>query len=83
MSFYASPSAELNALKVSMDTVALSVNEIKVELRHSTKALDSLRDRFDAHEKAPAHVHAGARLSDMAKDLESIEKRLRALEQGR
>jgi len=45
MSFASQPADELRSLKVSVDTVALSVNEIGVELRHTRLDADKLEKR--------------------------------------
>lgn len=50
MTFATRPADELKALKTVVETVALSVNEIKVELRYARERHDELNKKVADHE---------------------------------
>jgi len=50
VSFAATPKDELSALRTIIETVALSVNEIKVDMRHSDKERGDIRAMLKDHE---------------------------------
>lgn len=61
VTFAAAPAEELSALKAVVETVALSVNEIKVEARYARERHDSLKGEVADLKKEVAHTRQRVR----------------------